>query len=43
MHEAMREPDREEFRKIMVKAVADQMANGNVTVIHRSSIYLVAQ
>jgi hypothetical protein len=38
MHEAMREPDREEFRAAMVKEVTDQMENGNFTIVKRSSM-----
>jgi hypothetical protein len=38
MHEAMREPDREQFREAMVKEVADQMSNGNFTIVQRSSV-----
>jgi hypothetical protein len=38
MHEAMREPDREEFRAAMVKEVTDQMENGNFTIVKRSSV-----
>jgi hypothetical protein len=38
MHEAMREPDREEFRAAMAKEVADQMNNGNFSIVERSSV-----
>jgi hypothetical protein len=33
MHEAMKEPDRDEFVKAMKKEVADQMENGNFSVV----------
>jgi flagellar biosynthesis regulator FlbT len=38
MHEAMREPDREEFRAAMVKEVTDQMENSNFTIVKCSSV-----
>ena len=37
-HEAMREPDKEEFKKAMVKEVTDQMKNGNFTIVHISNV-----
>lgn len=38
MHEAMREPDRNEFKKAMVKEVKDQMENGNFTIVKKSEV-----
>jgi hypothetical protein len=38
MHEAMREPDREEFKKAMEKEVHDQMENGNFSIIKRQAV-----
>jgi Reverse transcriptase (RNA-dependent DNA polymerase) len=38
LHEAMREPDREEFKKAMVKEVKDQMDNKNFIIIKRSKV-----
>ena len=38
MHEAMREPDSEEFRAAMAKEVSDQMDNGNFSIVERSSV-----
>jgi hypothetical protein len=38
LHEAMREPDREEFKKAMTKEVTDQMENGNFSVIRRADV-----
>jgi hypothetical protein len=37
-HEAMRQPDREEFKKAMQKEVDDQMANGNFTIVRRTKV-----
>ena len=37
-HQAMREPDREQFQKAMEKEVNDQLKNGNFTIVPRSSI-----
>lgn len=37
-HQAMREPDAEEFLKSMVKEINDQFNNGNFTVVHRSEV-----
>ena len=37
-HEAMREPDYNEFLKAMEKEVQDQMGNGNFTLVPRHSI-----
>ena len=38
MHEAMREPDWDQFRMAMQKEVQDQMDNGNFTIVKRSQI-----
>ena len=38
MHEAMREPDKEEFKQAMKKEWNDQLANGNFVVRHISEI-----
>jgi Reverse transcriptase (RNA-dependent DNA polymerase) len=38
MHQAMREPDRDEFKKAMVKEVTDQMANGNFSIVERTEV-----
>jgi hypothetical protein len=38
MHEAMREPDRQEFIKAMQKEVLDQMNNGNFSLIKRVDV-----
>lgn len=37
LHKAMKEPDREEFKKAMVK-VKDQMDNGNFSIIRRTEV-----
>jgi hypothetical protein len=37
-HEAMRHPDREEFKKAMQKEIDDQMANGNFTIVRRTKV-----
>jgi hypothetical protein len=37
-HEAMRQPDREEFKKAMQKEIDDQMANGNFTIVRRTKV-----
>jgi len=37
-HQAMKEPDSDEFRKAMVKEVTDQQQNGNFTIIPRSQL-----
>jgi hypothetical protein len=37
-HQAMKEPDREEFEKGMTKEIDDQFANGNFTVVHKSKV-----
>lgn len=38
MHEAMREPDKEHFKKAMKKEWNDQLSNGNFVVRHKSEI-----
>ena len=38
LHEAMREPDREEFLKAMQKEISDQMENGNFSIVPRSGV-----
>jgi hypothetical protein len=38
MHEAMKEPDRQEFIKAMQKEVLDQMNNGNFSLIKRVDV-----
>ena len=38
LHEAMKEPDRAEFIKVMEKEVADQMNNGNFSIMPRSEL-----
>lgn len=38
MHEAMREPDKAEFIRAMVKEVEDQMGNGNFTIVKKSTV-----
>ena len=38
LHEAMREPDKEDFLKAMQKEVDNQMANGNFEIIKRSKV-----
>jgi hypothetical protein len=38
MHQAMREPDQDEFKKAMIKEVTDQMANGNFSIVKRTDI-----
>ena len=37
-HEAMREPDRDEFIKAMNKEINDQMKNGNFSIVRRSQV-----
>ena len=37
-HEAMKEPDKEEFIKAMVKEVEGQQANGNWTIVKADTI-----
>ncbi len=37
-HQAMREPDRNEFKSGMEKEIKDQFENGNFTVIHKSKV-----
>ena len=37
-HEAMREPDKEEFKQAMIKEVKDQMDNGNFSIIKISKV-----
>ena len=38
MHEAMREPDKVEFLKAMVKEVEDQMKNGNYSIVNENDV-----
>ena len=38
LHEAMQEPDWKQFQAAMTKEVNDQMANGNYTIVPRSSV-----
>jgi len=38
LHQAMKQPDREEFLKAMIKVVTDQKDNGNFTIIHKSKV-----
>jgi Reverse transcriptase (RNA-dependent DNA polymerase) len=38
LHEAMREPDKEQLKEAMVKEVKDQMDNGNFVVVERSAV-----
>jgi hypothetical protein len=38
MHEAMREPDADEFRKAMQKEWDDQLGNRNFSIVHRSEV-----
>ncbi len=38
LHEAMKEPDKDEFIRAMDKEVKDQIDNGNFTIIPRSSV-----
>jgi len=37
-HQAMKEPDAEQFKKAMQKEWDDQLQNGNFTVVHRSEV-----
>ena len=37
-HQAMREPDREDFKFAMSKEIHDQMKNGNFTVLRRDKL-----
>ena len=37
-HQAMKAPDRQDFRDAMDKEIKDQLANGNFTVIRRSNV-----
>jgi hypothetical protein len=37
-HQAMREPDRDEFKKAMQKENDDAMANGNYTIMRRTKV-----
>ena len=37
-HQAMRQPDRTEFKAIMDKEIKDQMKNGNFTLLRRDSL-----
>jgi Reverse transcriptase (RNA-dependent DNA polymerase) len=38
MYEAMRQPDRQQFKDAMVKEVSDQMANGNFSIVQHTSV-----
>jgi Reverse transcriptase (RNA-dependent DNA polymerase) len=38
LHEAMKEPDREQFKEAMIKEVKDQIDNGNFVVVKRSTV-----
>ena len=38
MHEALKEPDRAQFIKEMLKEVSDQMGNGNFLIIYKSEV-----
>lgn len=38
LHEAMREPDKEQFKLAMEKEISDQLNNGNFTVIPRTEV-----
>jgi hypothetical protein len=38
LHEAMREPDKEQFKDSMIKEVKDQMDNGNFVMVKRSVV-----
>ena len=38
MHEAMKQPDKAEFKAAMVKEVKDQMDNGNFTIVLRANV-----
>ena len=38
LHQAMKQPDKREFIKAMVKEVEDQFQNGNFTIIPRSQL-----
>ena len=38
MHEALKEPDRAQFIKAMLKEVSDQMGNGNCLIISKSEV-----
>ena len=37
-HQAMRERDRDEFRKAMKNEIKSQMANGNFEIVHKSKV-----
>ena len=37
-HQAMREPDREEFKRAMQKEIDDQLENGNFTMMKRREV-----
>ena len=37
-HQAMRQPDRDDFKAAMDKEIKDQMRNGNFTVLRRDSL-----
>ena len=38
MHQAMQQPDRKEFMLAMVKEVADQLSNGNFSLLKREGV-----
>ena len=38
MHEALKEPDRAQFIKAMIKEVSDQRGNGNFLIISKSEV-----
>jgi hypothetical protein len=38
LHQAMKEPDREQFKEAMVKEVKDQVDNKNFTVVRRDTV-----
>jgi hypothetical protein len=38
LHEAMKEPDKEEFLQAMQKEVTDQSENGNFRITHKSKV-----
>ena len=37
-HQAMRQPDRDDFKAAMNKEIKDQMNNGNFIVLHKKSL-----
>jgi hypothetical protein len=38
MHEAMRQPDRQQFKDAMVKEVTDQVVNRNFSIVQQTSV-----